>query len=108
MALQQLGGVNGVLFYASEVFVSAGNDQSEKGKKKETFHTQALHYTSAHAMMHRSVRFLVGKHGNSGHGGSAGSDGRTRGASDGQGWKEATVDGNALTTNSFLKLGSEQ
>jgi MFS transporter, SP family, ERD6-like sugar transporter len=53
MALQQLGGVNGVLFYASEVFVSAGNDQSEK-EKKETFDAQALQYTSAHAMMNRS------------------------------------------------------
>ena len=28
MALQQLGGVNGILFYASEVFVSAGNDMN--------------------------------------------------------------------------------
>jgi hypothetical protein len=27
MAFQQLGGVNGILFYASEVFVSAGKEK---------------------------------------------------------------------------------
>lgn len=49
MALQQLGGVNGVLFYASEVFVSAGNDQSEKEKRKKRLTHR--HYTTLALML---------------------------------------------------------
>ena len=29
MVFQQLGGVNGILFYASEVFISAGKEQCQ-------------------------------------------------------------------------------